>query len=234
MAPSDNPLIGYGLPLKEPQLADVLTVMKTQLLINLNCVKVGRITAFHAATHTADVQVLFQRVLKTGVVASYPKLQNCPVFTLQGGGASVQLPIAVGDTCLLLFADRNLDSWYLNGNEQPPLDGRLHDLSDGVALVGLNWAADTTLPPPSATEARLILKDGTTKVGLQAGKITVQNATQDLLTVLTNLTTALATLNAAIAAMTTASITGGVPQAAAAANAAAITAVNTALAALLY
>lgn len=184
MAPSNNPLIGYGLPLKEPKLYDVLLAFKTQLLINLNCVKVGEIVAFYPATRAADVRILFQRVMKDGTVSPYPKLVNCPVFTLQGGGASLQMPITVGDQCIVLFSDRNLDAWIQNGGEQPPLDGRLHDLSDGIVLVGLNWQGDSAIPIPSATEARLILSDATTKVGLDNGKITVQNATHNLLTVL--------------------------------------------------
>lgn len=184
MAPSTDPLLGYGFTLKEPKLYDVLNALRTQILINLNCVKIGQITAFYPASHTADVQILFQRVLTDGTISSYPKLLNCPVFTLQGGGSSLQFPISIGDQCIVLFSDRNIDSWYLNGNQQPPIDGRLHDLSDGIVLVGLNSKASTAIAPLSTTETRIILKDGTTKVGLQSGKITVQNATVNLLTVL--------------------------------------------------
>lgn len=239
MAPSNKPLLGYGLSLQEPKLYDVLAALKTQILINLNCVKIGRIVTFYPATHTADVQILFRRVMKNGATASYPTLLNCPVFTAQGGGASMQFPIAAGDTCIVLFADRNIDNWYLNGNEQPPIDGRLHDPSDGIVLVGLNWKTDTTIPPVSTTEARLILSDGTTKVGLQSGKITVQNATGSLLTSLTNLTTAVKDLIIVLNTLTT---TGGpTTQTISAATVAALVpvtaelvAVQTTLNALLY
>lgn len=239
MAPSNSPLIGYGLTLQEPKLYDVLQQLKTQMLISLNCVKVGKITAFYPATNTVDVQILFQRVMKNGGVSSYPKLQGCPVITMQGGGAALQLPIAAGDQCLVLFSDRNLDNWYLNGNEQPPIDGRLHDLSDGIALVGMNWKSDDTIPTASTTEARLILSDGTTKVGLESGKITVQNASENLLTVLGNLTTAVSDLITVLNSLTT---TGSATtQTISAATVAALvpvstelTAVHTALNALLY
>lgn len=191
MAPSNNPLIGYGLGPKEPKLADVLISWRRQMMVALNCVKVGSIAAFYPATHSADVNLLFSVVLKNGKTSTYPKLLSCPVFTLQGGGASAQFPIKIGDTCLVLFSDRNLDAWYQNGQQQPPLDGRAHDLSDGIALVGLNWQGDATIPPVSTTEARLILADGVTKVGLQSGKITVQNQTQSLKTILDVMLTAM-------------------------------------------
>lgn len=192
MAQSNNALVGYGLGVKEPKLADVLTTWKRALLVGLNCVKVGSIAAFYPTTFTADVTLLFGVVLKDGTTSTYPQLLNCPVFTLQGGGASVQLPITIGDTCLVIFSDRNLDAWEQNGKLAPPLDGRAHDLSDAIALVGLNWSSDKTIPHVSSTEARFILKDGTTKVGLQSGKITVQNATQNLKTIMDTLLAAMA------------------------------------------
>lgn len=216
MAPSNN-LVGYGLPLKEPKLADVLLAWKTQTLLGINCVKIGQIQSFAPAARTASVQILGQIVLKDGTTMAYPLLKNRPVFTLQGGGASLQLPIAAGDQCLILFNDRNLDNWYLNGNAQPPLDGRLHDISDGIVLVGLNWQNSATIPVVDTTEARFILADGLTKVGLKLGKITIQNGTQSLLTILTNLFTTLSTDPGLSPASHTA-----------------LTTANTALAALLY
>lgn len=239
MAPSNNPLLGYGLTLQEPKLYDVLAALKTQILINFNCVKIGQIVTFYPALRTADVQILFKRVMKNGSVASFPKLLNCPVFTLQGGGASMQFPIAAGDTCIVLFSDRNIDNWYLNGNEQPPIDGRLHDPSDGLVIVGLNWKTDATIPAVSTTEARMILADGTTKVGLESGKITVQNAGGSLLTSLSDLTTAVKDLIIVLNTLTT---TGGpTTQTISAATVAALvpvtaelTAVQAELTALLY
>jgi len=202
VAPSSSPpLVGYGLPLREPKLYDVLLAWKTQLLMNLHCVKQGQIMSY--SYPTATVQILGQRVLKDGTTSPYPQLQNVPVFTIQGGGYSLQLPIASGDQCLVVFADRNIDNWYLNGNSQPPLDGRLHDMSDGFALVGINWKGSTAIPAPSSTEARLISQDGLTKIGIQTGKITVQNAAESLLTGLSDLTTAVKDLITVLNTLTT-------------------------------
>lgn len=194
MAPSTNkvPLVGYGLPLKEPKLYDVLAAWKAKLLINLHVAKPGRIVAY--TYPTATVEILGQRVMKDGTTSAYPQLQNVPVLTMQGGGFSLQFPIKAGDQCLVIFADRNIDAWYQNGNSQPPLDGRLHDISDGFAIVGINWQSDPTLPTPSSTEARLIDSTGLTKVGMQAGKVTIANATGTLLTVINGLITVIEAL----------------------------------------
>ncbi len=226
-------VIGAGLPIAETKLEDVLDVFGRNLKISLNCVKVGSIEGIDYATMTASVQLLFQKKMRDGTYQTVKVLQDCPVFTLQGGGYSLQLPVAKGDTALVLFSDRNLDNWYTTGGMAPPADGRLHDLSDAIALVGLNALARPLTPQPAATGAVLTDAAGTTQLGLVAGKLTAQNASGTLLTALNDLTTALNTLNGVVASMTTASIAAGVPQAAAAANTAAILAVTTALAALL-
>jgi Phage protein Gp138 N-terminal domain len=232
VAVSNPPLVGFGLPLKEPKLYDVLLAFRSKLLLDLNCVKIGQIVSFDYPL--ATINILGQRVLNDGTTSPYPQLENVPVFTLQGGGYSLQLPVAAGDQCLLIFSDRNIDAWNQNGNSQPPLDGRLHDISDGFALVGINWSSDTKLPEPSSTEARLIDPTGLVKVGIENGKITVQNATENLGTILTGITTALQTLNGAVATMTTATIAAGTTQAIASGQIAQIALLLTELAALLY
>jgi hypothetical protein len=194
MAPTPNPLLGYSLPQAEPKLADVLRAWQTKMLLNLSVCKPGKIVSY--SYPTATVQILGQRVLKNGQTSPYPQLQKVPVFTLQGGGAAVQLPVSPGDQCLTIFNDRNLDAWYQNGGSQPPLDGRLHGISDGFALVGINWSGSTAIPAPSSTEARLIY--GGAKVGISSGLITIQNQSQSLLTVLSNLLTALESLTVVV------------------------------------
>jgi hypothetical protein len=196
MAQTPNPLLGYGLPQAEPKLYDVLRAWQTKMLISLNVCKPGQIVSY--SYPTATVQILGQRVLKNGQTSPYPQLQKVPVVTMQGGGAALEFPISAGDQCLVFFADRNIDAWYQNGGAQAPLDGRLHDISDGFALVGINWSGSSLIPTPSSTEVRLILKDGTTKVGLENGLITIANASGTLLTVLKNLLTALESLTVVV------------------------------------
>lgn len=66
-----------------------------------------------------------------------PILPDVPVMFFGGGGMTITAPIAPGDECLVIFADRCIDSWWWLGGTQPPAEARNHDLSDGFALVGL-------------------------------------------------------------------------------------------------
>lgn len=47
------------------------------------------------------------------------------------------LPVAVGDTGLLIFSDRSLDVWLATGGIVDPGDDRRHALSDAVFVPGL-------------------------------------------------------------------------------------------------
>ncbi len=155
---------------------------------------------FFGAAQTAQVQLLFKRVLNDGSIADYPVLVDCPVFTLQGGGAALQMPIAAGDQCIVLFADRNLDAWFTNGAAAAPFDARCHDLSDGMCLVGIN-PLNKALSGYPTDHARLFLGSTEIKVyedkielsssgatiTLESGLISIANGATNLLTLLNGL-----------------------------------------------
>lgn len=197
----------------DPNLADSLRALKLDILRSLNCVKVGKIIAFDADAHTADVQILFKRVLPSGLILSQPVLHDVPVFTLQGGGAALQMPVAAGDQCVVLFSDRNLDAWFQNGVEAAPFNSRAHDLSDGIALVGINALTSTLATTPTDEIALTYLG---AKVGLKGGKVTVQNQLQSLATLMSGLLATLAAItdanNVALSPASIAAITAYVAQ----------------------
>jgi hypothetical protein len=61
-----------------------------------------------------------------------------PVHFPSGGGYGLTFPIKSGDHCLLMFSERCIDNWFVNGGTAPPDDFRQHDLSDAFALVGFS------------------------------------------------------------------------------------------------
>lgn len=127
----------------KPELPDVLSLLKRDIFVSMNCVQVGVITSFDDETQTATITLALKQLITinpdgTQVFNQYPLLEKVPVMTLQGGGSFLSMPIAAGDNCIVLFNDRELDSWYVNGPNNPPVTPRAHDLSDGLAIVGLN------------------------------------------------------------------------------------------------
>lgn len=113
----------------------------------------GRIKAYNATEQTADVEPLlkFDRTLDddTQVAEPLPVLHKVPVQFPGAGGYALTFPVAVGDPCLLVFADRSLDAWYAQGGVVDPLDSRQHDLSDAVALLGVRSSKDALSAAPT-------------------------------------------------------------------------------------
>lgn len=185
----------------DPDLTDVLSIFKQDLLATMNCVKIGQIQSFDPAKKTAQIKILFKRVLPDMTTVSYPQLVDAPVVTLQGGGGAIQFPIKAGDQCLLFFSDRRLDEWYQNGSESAPGDPRMHDLSDAICLVGVNplnsslGTAPTDRVVLSYQGSRFELTatgwnfigTGSAEIDLTGAIVTIKNNTTTLLTLLDGL-----------------------------------------------
>lgn len=100
--------------------------------------------------------------------ADLPLLPALPVLWQGGGGATFTFPVAPGDECLVVFACRDTAGWFAQGGAAPAPSRRMHDLSDGFAIVGLR-SRPRGLPDLSATEAQLRADDGASLIGLTPG-----------------------------------------------------------------
>ena len=120
----------------EPTLASILELHKDDIMYSLNCHQVGEIVSFNSQTQTAEVQIKMQRTVK-GEIKDYPVLIDCPCIVLGGGEGRITFPISAGDSCLVIFNDKDIDNWYDGGQKMPPRSQRLHDFADAFALVGI-------------------------------------------------------------------------------------------------
>lgn len=117
------------------------SIMET-MSITTNCIKIGEIVSFDKTDQTASVRILHRQNenydLNLTEDVDYPLLGKVPVVILQGGGANITFPINAGDQCLLLFSDYMIDNWWVSGDVSTSDFPRRHDLSDAIAIVGLN------------------------------------------------------------------------------------------------
>lgn len=111
-----------------------------------------------------------------------PKLVDVPVVFHHGGGYSMTFPIKPGDECLVVFASRCIDGWWQSGQISPPAEYRMHDLSDGFAIVG-PYSQRTKIPNVSTNTAQFRSDDGTVLVELDhnGGVATVKAPNQIVL-----------------------------------------------------
>lgn len=113
-------------------------------------------------------------VADDGSISSHdlPGLPHCPLYFPRGGGFSLTFPVKQGDECLVIFASRSIDDWWQSGKGQTPYDLRQHDLSDGIAFVGLTSSA-RPLADISEQGAQLRSDDGGAVIDLQNDAITM-------------------------------------------------------------
>lgn len=177
-------------PVAAPDLTTLFDMRLRDALQNTNCHLLGTIESFDAAAQTATVSIN-QKLSFAGVLKDYPPLVKVPVFILGGGNRVFTFPVRAGDTCLVLFNDRDFDNWYETGNITTPNSTRLHDLSDGLALVGFRSLAN---PVDSYSTTDVEVRNGESKIGV-GDKLLLANAAMDMLLVMQGILTALTTLD---------------------------------------
>jgi hypothetical protein len=127
----------------DPDLTQALETQQRDTMVKINCCQIGTVKAVHTAgKQTVDVLLNIQRVVDekpdgTRTLQQIPNLLEVPFVIMSGGGGFLTFPIAAGDECLVLFNDREIDNWFVNGGMQAPTSRRLHDMSDAFAIVGI-------------------------------------------------------------------------------------------------
>ena len=105
---------------------------------NLNCVRIGIVQEFYPDNLTCMVKIASKRVIQynqdgTQLVRDYApivaKVCYCNPFET--------FPLKQGDEVVLLFNDRELETWFINGQANLENHQRMHDLTDCIAIAGI-------------------------------------------------------------------------------------------------
>lgn len=134
-----------------PDMKVVLKELRNDIFATFNCVQIGKIEKVTPAEQTVEISIQIKRAAADGTSTATPILVDCPYFVLQGGGAYIDMPITAGDFCIVLFNDRDIDTWWDSANLADPHSTRKHSLSDGLALVGINPKPDALAMDGSKT-----------------------------------------------------------------------------------
>lgn len=127
-------------------LHQLLDKLKDNISSTTNCIKIGQIESFNPTKQTAVVSIQHKKTRTDAygnrVLFDYPVLAEVPVVILGGGKSRITFPISAGDQCLVLFNDFELDQWWVSKEPRPSEFRREHDISDGIALVGIHSLVD--------------------------------------------------------------------------------------------
>lgn len=117
---------------------------------NLHTCSVCKVTLVNDTT--ISCKPVTNRVVN-GVSKELPEFIEVPPIFMSGGSSYDAQPITAGDYCLLFIAERCFDAWYGGDDFVSPIEMRMHDYSDGFALVGIhNKAGAITIPSVSTMQ----------------------------------------------------------------------------------
>jgi hypothetical protein len=123
-------------------LTEVVRTGTSAALDDVYVARPGKVTAYDPLTNTAVVKPMVKRALYAvdDDERSYeelPEIPFVPVAFPRAGDCVVTLPVAVGDTVLLVFCDVSLAEWRDSGELSEPVDARRHSLGWPTAIPGL-------------------------------------------------------------------------------------------------
>ena len=121
-----------------PNIIQIMEGIVQRTGYELNCMRIGIVQAFYPDDLTADILIANKKTIGlnpdgTQNVKDFPliraKVAYCSPF--------ITFPINVGDECILLFSDREIESWFINGEVNPEGYSRIHAFTDAVAIFGI-------------------------------------------------------------------------------------------------
>lgn len=124
-------------------LTDAVRYAVLQQLSDIHTALPAQIVKYDYQKQKAQVQPLLSKrytgnlIDENTNIQQLPLINNVPVIFPRAGGASLNFPVDEGDTCLLVFMERSIDTWKSTGGIVAPTDPRKFDLSDAVAIMGL-------------------------------------------------------------------------------------------------
>lgn len=121
-----------------PSWIQTLDGVKRQTGYELNCMRIGIVQTFYPEDLTVDVQIANKKTLNlnadgTQNVTDFPVVRAKVVYC----NPYETFPIYAGDECVLLFADRELESWFINGEVNAEGYPRMHSITDCTAIFGI-------------------------------------------------------------------------------------------------
>jgi phage baseplate assembly protein gpV len=87
------------------------------------------------------------------------------------------VPIQRGDEVLLVFASRSIDGWYDKSGVQPQTHERMHDPSDGFAILGTR-SKPRAVQNVSTNNIQLRSDDGKVFLEIQNSRTSTQDVSQ--------------------------------------------------------
>lgn len=122
----------------QPDLGQIIKSSGLSVASELNCMRIGIIQSFNAENLTVQVQIAGKRTIGLNPDGTQRVRDYAPIYAkVCYCNPFITHEITPGEECILLFSDREIESWYINGDNNPEAYTRMHDLTDAIAIVGI-------------------------------------------------------------------------------------------------
>lgn len=186
-------------------LAGAIEAERRQMLTTLH----GKVVSYDAKRQKASIKPSLKHSID-GETIDAPELLEVPVAHPRGGGTIMHTRLKPGDEVLLHVASRSLDDPVENGDAASSHPGRMHNISDAIAVPSsISKGAELANMPTDgehigSTDGKRGMRvnddgsttlhgggDGGAKMKIDAsGKVDLMNGGESLLAILRDLTTA--------------------------------------------
>jgi len=164
--------------------------MKNQMLDLLKDVHTsipGKIVSFNPDKCEASILPSVKFKKPDGSQIDYPRLNEVPVYVMQGSGqtATIVYPVKPGDECLIVFSEQALDFWRTGATSNTDLK---FDLSNAVAIIGMFAKPNPLIKEACDDNSVIIEKDGE-RVRLKKGETYIRDTAGQSVTLTPDATT---------------------------------------------
>lgn len=134
--------LNYGNFIEEPNLTTTLESFEEYLKYSeINCCRVGIVESYDPDTRVAKVNIANKLTLSLQDNGAPVTSDYSPIFAkvlfFGWGDIGTTHPINQGMEGILLFNDREIESWYINGNINNLAYKRAHSKTDAIFIAGL-------------------------------------------------------------------------------------------------
>lgn len=127
------------------QLSEIMKRAVRQAMRQTRVAMPAVVVSYDGGSGLASVRVVIPELTAGGEALTQPVIPAVPVSFPRGGGASVTWPLSEGDAGILIFADRDIGGWAVDGDNSAPESDRMHSLTDGMFIPGLGGGSTGNL-----------------------------------------------------------------------------------------
>lgn len=126
----------------QADLGQLTEALRMNINYNLNCVKIAKVEEFDLENFTVRCRIMNKRMIGlkkdgTQILEEYPPIY-AKLHNIGWGNIGITHPIQIGAEGLLLFNDRELETWFITGENGQLAYDRCHDLTDAIFIYGLH------------------------------------------------------------------------------------------------